>query len=82
MVDTSIITNNRKSYRELWPPYSSFLLSINAFLSFLKRIRRYYKAIEILTGVSLVIMGILLIVGYFDALSGFMAKWFPWLLKG
>lgn len=57
-------------------------MSINAFLSFLKRIRRYYKVIEIITGAFLVIMGILFIIGYFDVLPSFMAKLFPWLLKG
>lgn len=57
-------------------------MSINVFLSFLKRVRRYYKVIEIITGVFLVIMGTLFIIGYFDVLPSFMAKWFPWLLKG
>lgn len=57
-------------------------MSINIFLSVMKRIQRYYKAIEIFTGACLVIMGILLITGSFTILGGYVAQWFPWLSKG
>jgi len=57
-------------------------ISVNAFLSLLKKIQRYYRAIEILTGAFLVIMGIFLITGSFAVLSSYMVKWFPWLAKG
>ena len=57
-------------------------ISVNAFLSLLKRIQRYYRAIEVFVGASLVIMGILFITGSFTILSGYLVRWFPWLSKG
>jgi cytochrome c-type biogenesis protein len=57
-------------------------ISVNAFLSFLKRIQRYYKAIEIFVGACLVIMGILLITGSFTILNSYLVRWFPWLPQG
>lgn len=57
-------------------------LSINAFLSYTKRIQKHYKVIEISIGVFLVIMGILLITGHIAVLAGYVAGWFPWLVKG
>ena len=57
-------------------------ISVNAFLGFLERIQRYYRAIEIFVGACLVIMGVLLIMGSFAVLSGYTARWFPWLIEG
>lgn len=56
-------------------------LSINAFLSFMKRIQKYYRAIEIAIGACLVIMGILFITGYFSIIAGYLINWFPWLAR-
>jgi len=57
-------------------------ISINAFFSFLRRIQKYYKAIEIFTGGCLVIMGILIITDSFSILSSYLVRWFPWLSIG
>jgi cytochrome c-type biogenesis protein len=57
-------------------------LSINAFLGFMKRIQKYYRAIEIALGACLVIMGILFITGYFSIIASYLINWFPWLAKG
>jgi cytochrome c-type biogenesis protein len=57
-------------------------ISINTFLSIFKKIRKYYRAIEIAIGVSLIIMGILLITDYFTILTSYLTRWFPWLLRG
>jgi cytochrome c-type biogenesis protein len=57
-------------------------ISINAFLSLLKKIQRYYRGIEIFVGVCLVFMGVLFITGSFNILGGYMIRWFPWLAKG
>lgn len=57
-------------------------LSINAFLGFMKRIQKYYKAIEIATGVCLVIMGVLFVTGYFSIIASYLISWFPWLARG
>jgi len=57
-------------------------LSINAFLGFMKRIQKYYKAIEIAIGVCLVIMGVLFVTGYFSIIASYLISWFPWLARG
>lgn len=57
-------------------------MGINTFLNILKKIRKYYRAIEIAIGVSLIIMGILLITDYFTILTSYLARWFSWLLRG
>lgn len=62
-----------------------FLLTgvgINTFLSFLQRAKKYYKVIEVVTGIFLMIMGIAMILGSFSSFSNYIVKWFPWLLTG
>jgi cytochrome c-type biogenesis protein len=54
-------------------------ISINAFLSFTRRIQKHYKIIEIITGVCLIIMGILFVTGSFSIISSYMVRWLPWL---
>ncbi|MFW6129410.1 MAG: cytochrome c biogenesis CcdA family protein, partial [Candidatus Aminicenantaceae bacterium] len=49
-----------------------FLLSgllIHKFFEYFKSIRKYFKAITIAGGILLIILGILLITGYFTSLS-------------
>jgi len=57
-------------------------VSINAFLGFTRRIQKYYRLIEIVIGVGLIIMGILFITGSFSIIAGYMMNWFPWLARG
>lgn len=57
-------------------------ISINAFLSFTRRIQKYYRVIEIIIGVGLIIMGILFVTGSFSIIAGYMMNWFPWLVRG
>jgi cytochrome c-type biogenesis protein len=57
-------------------------IGINAFLGFLQRIKKYYKAIELVTGVFLIIMGVTMVMGSFTNVSNYIARWFPWLLNG
>jgi len=54
-------------------------ISINAFLSFTKRIQKHYRIIEIVIGICLIIMGVLFVTGSFSIIAGFMVRWFPWL---
>ncbi len=57
-------------------------IGTNTFLSFLKRIQKYHRVIEIATGVLLMIMGVLIIVDFLTVLNDYLVRWFPWLLRG
>ncbi len=57
-------------------------ISINAFLSFLQRIKKYYRYIEIFIGTCLVIMGILILLNAFSIIAEYISRWFPWLTVG
>lgn len=57
-------------------------LSINAFLGFLKSIKKYYKVIEIVIGSGLIIMGILTLADLLTIIANIIIRWFPWLSVG
>ncbi|NIM92080.1 MAG: cytochrome c biogenesis protein CcdA [Candidatus Aminicenantes bacterium] len=47
---------------------------LHKFFEYFKVIRKYFKAIKIAGGVLLLAVGVLLILGYFSAISGFLAR--------
>ena len=60
-------------------PFLATSLSINAFLGFFKKFRRYIRWVEVTGGVLLVVVGILIMTNNLTVLSGYFAKWFPFL---
>jgi len=60
-------------------PFLVSSLSINAFLGFFKRFKRYIRWVEITGGVLLIVVGILIMTNNLTVLSGYFAKWFPFL---
>ena len=60
-------------------PFLVTSLSINAFLAFFKKFSRYIRWVEVAGGVLLVIVGILIMTNNLTVLSGYFAKWFPFL---
>ncbi len=60
-------------------PFLVTSLSINAFLSFFKKFSRYIRWVEVSGGVLLIIVGILIATNNLTVLSGYFAKWFPFL---
>jgi len=53
-------------------PFFIISLSVNYFLAGLKKIRRWVPAINIVSGIILVIVGILLATGRFESLTSFL----------
>ncbi|MFH1282814.1 MAG: cytochrome c biogenesis protein CcdA [bacterium] len=53
-------------------PFIITAVSINLFLSFFNKIKKYYRAIEILAGVLLILMGILIFFGKLEYLIAFL----------
>jgi cytochrome c-type biogenesis protein len=57
-----------------------FLISgllFHGFLSFFKRFRKYIRIMEILTGVLLMVAGVMLFFDKFGVLSGYLYRWLP-----
>ncbi len=62
-------------------PFLLAAYAINGFMRFLSRIRNYIRAIEIFTGVLLVIFGILILTNRIQELAFFFIKYFPFLTQ-
>jgi len=61
-----------------------FLLSgilFHAFLSFFDRFKKYIRLFEIITGVLLMVAGVLLFFDQFTRLAGYFYQWFPPFLE-
>lgn len=59
-------------------PFFLSSLTINSFLTFFKRIKKYLRTIEIISGILLIIFGILVFTNYFSILSGYLVRWTDW----
>ena len=53
-------------------PFFITSLAVNSFLSAFKRIKKYMRLIEIISGVFLIIVGILILTNYFVILSSYL----------
>ena len=62
-------------------PFLLAAYAINGFMRFLSKIRNYVRAIEIFTGVLLVIFGILILTNRIQELAFFFIKYFPFLTQ-
>jgi cytochrome c-type biogenesis protein len=60
-------------------PFLVTSLSINAFLRFFRKFSRYIRWVEITGGILLIVIGILIMTNNLTLLSGYFAKWFPFL---
>ena len=62
-------------------PFLLAAYAINSFMRFLSKVRNYIRAIEIFTGVLLVIFGILILTNRIQELAFFFIKYFPFLAQ-
>ena len=62
-------------------PFLLAAYAINGFMRFLSKKRNYIRAIEIFTGVLLVIFGILILTNRIQELAFFFIKYFPFLTQ-
>ncbi len=60
-------------------PFLVTSLSINAFLRFFRKFNKYIRWVEVAGGVLLIVVGILIMTNNLTVLSGYFAKWFPFL---
>lgn len=54
-------------------------LAIHRFLAFFERIRRHLHTVEIISGVFLVVMGVLIFMGDLSRFATILIEWFPTL---
>jgi cytochrome c-type biogenesis protein len=62
-------------------PFLLTSLAIDRFFLASSRIRRHYKAIEMVAGVLLIALGALIFTNQFTLLSRYLDRWMPWLTK-
>jgi len=60
-------------------PFLITSLSINAFLSFFGKFKKYIRWVEVGGGALLIIVGFLIMTNNLTVLSSYFAKWFPFL---
>jgi len=60
-------------------PFLITSLSINAFLTFFKKFSNYVRWVEVTGGALLIVVGVLIMTNSLTLLSGYFAKWFPFL---
>lgn len=57
-----------------------FLLSgllFHSFLGFFKRFRKYIRLVELVTGIMLMVVGVMLFFNWFGVLTGYLYQWLP-----
>jgi len=62
-------------------PFMLTGIFIGFFSNFLKRINRHLNVVSIISGVLLVILGIIFITGSIDLAVGFLSRYLPFLNK-
>ena len=60
-------------------PFFLTALSIGAFYNVFNKLKIHLHKVEVVGGVLLVLVGILIMTNYLTAVSGYLAKWFPFL---
>lgn len=60
-------------------PFLIAAYATNAFLNWSQRFKRHLHTVEILSGVLLMIVGLMIFLGSFSVVSGYLIAWLPWL---
>jgi threonine/homoserine/homoserine lactone efflux protein len=53
--------------------------SITMFYGLFGRLKRYMGIIEIVSGVLLIVLGVLIMLNYLTVIAGALLRWFPFL---
>jgi cytochrome c-type biogenesis protein len=63
-------------------PFFITAVSFNTFLGVFGWVKKHFRAIEIMSGLLLVVIGILIFMGSFGYIAGLMNQWLPWIQEG
>ena len=61
-------------------PFFITSLGINAFLKYYARFKRYMRVVSFISGIFLIVMGVLLYTNFFTVFTGKLNAWFPFLI--
>ena len=62
-------------------PFFITAVSFNTFLGVFGWVKKHFRTIEIISGLLLVVIGILVFMGSFAYIAGLLNQWFPWFQK-
>ncbi|MDX8386954.1 MAG: cytochrome c biogenesis protein CcdA [Ghiorsea sp.] len=60
-------------------PFLLAAFATNAFLNWSQRFKRHLHAVEVVSGVLLIIVGVMIFLGSFSTVAAFLLEYFPWL---
>ncbi len=60
-------------------PFFITAVSFNTFLGVFGWVKRYFRTIEIISGLLLVVIGFLIFIGSFGYIAALLSRWFPWI---
>ena len=60
-------------------PFLAAALAVRAFLSFSSGFRKHLHKVELVAGLLLVLTGVLMFLGSFEEIAGFLVREVPWL---
>ena len=62
-------------------PFLLTAIATHRFLGILNSIKRHFQTIEIVSGVFLLLVGVLMFTGRFSLITSKLVEWFPWLIN-
>ena len=62
-------------------PFLLTAVATQTSLNFFNKIKRHFHIIEMISGIFLILVGILIVSGKFTLITTKLIEWFPWLLK-
>ena len=62
-------------------PFLLTAIATHSFLNLLNKVKRHFKTLEIISGVFLIIIGVLMVTGRFSILAAKLLEWFPELVN-
>jgi len=61
-------------------PFLATALALNRFIQLFTRIKKHFRLIEILSGILLVLIGVLILLNRFTLITNKVTEWFPFLM--
>lgn len=61
-------------------PFLLTSLGVNRFVTHFGRVRRYMPLVSFVSGLFLIVMGVLIYTNYFAIFTGYLNAWFPFLI--
>lgn len=62
-------------------PFLLTAIATHSFLNLLDKVKQHFQTLEIISGVFLIFIGTLMVLGKFTILATMLIDWFPWLAK-